>query len=179
MIPLDIIKKYYNERSELYDILLAHSLSVANKALEIALMHPEWEIDKRFVYEAAFLHDIGIFLTNAPKIQCFGKYPYICHGYLGAKIMRNEGFEKHALVCERHTGTGLTKKAIIENKLPVPQKDMIPETLEEKLICFSDKFFSKSKLDRVKTIKQIKKHLSKHSGDSVSRFEEMVKLFLG
>ncbi|MDR0683302.1 MAG: HDIG domain-containing protein [Dysgonamonadaceae bacterium] len=179
MVPLDIIKKYYKEGSELYEILLIHSFSVANKALEIAQMHSEWEIDKDFVYEAASLHDIGIFLTNAPKIQCFGKYPYICHGYLGAEIMRKEGFEKHALVCERHTGMGLDKKTIIQDKLPVPQRDMLPETLEEKLICFSDKFFSKSKLDRVKTIEQIKKHLSKHGSDSVSRFEEMIKLFLG
>jgi uncharacterized protein len=179
MIPLDIIKKYYTEGSELYEILLIHSLSVANKALEIAQIHPEWEIDKNFIYEAAFLHDIGIFLTNAPKIQCFGKYPYICHGYLGAEIMRKEGFDKHALVCERHTGMGLAKKKIIQNKLPVPQRDMLPETLEEKLICFSDKFFSKSKLDSIKTIKQIKKHLLKHGTDSVSRFEEMIKLFLG
>jgi uncharacterized protein len=179
MIPTDIIKKYYKEGSELYEILLTHSLSVANKALEIAQMHLEWEVDTNFVYEAALLHDIGIFLTDAPKIQCFGKYPYICHGYLGAEIMRKEGFENHALVCERHTGTGLTKKRIIQNKLPVPQRDMLPETLEERLICFSDKFFSKSKLNRVKTIKQIKKQLSKHGNDSVSRFEDMVKLFLG
>jgi uncharacterized protein len=179
MIPLDIIKKYYKEGSKVYEILLIHSLSVVNKALEIAQMHPEWEIDKSFVYEAAFLHDIGIFLTDAPKIHCFGKYPYICHGYLGAEIMRKEGFERHALVCERHTGMGLTKERIIKKDLPVPHKDMFPETLEEKLICFSDKFFSKSKLDRVKTVKQIKKQLSKHGSDSASRFDEMVKLFLG
>ncbi|MDR0412241.1 MAG: HD domain-containing protein [Dysgonamonadaceae bacterium] len=179
MKPLDIIKKYYTEGSDLYNILLTHSLSVAERAKEIALMHPEWALDERFVYEAALVHDIGVVLTDAPKIRCFGEYPYICHGYLGAEIMRKEGFEKHALVCERHTGMGLTREWILRKKIPIPPQDMLPETLEEKLVCFSDKFFSKSKPGRVKTIKQIEKQLSKHGDGSASRFEEMVKLFLG
>jgi uncharacterized protein len=57
-------------------------------------MHPEMNLDERFIQEAALLHDIGIFLTNAPKIHCFGDYPYICHGYLGAEILRKEGLDK-------------------------------------------------------------------------------------
>jgi uncharacterized protein len=178
MIPTDIIKKYYQEGSKLYDILLTHSFSVADKALEIAQMHPEWETDKTFVYESALLHDIGIFLTDAPKIQCFGEYRYICHGYLGAEIMRKEGFDKHALVCERHTGSGMTKEEIEREKLPVPCRDMLPETIEEKLICFADKFFSKSKPEQVKSVEQIRKSLSKYGIDSVQRFDDMVKLFL-
>jgi uncharacterized protein len=180
MIPVDIVKKYYQEGSELYHILITHSFSVADKALEIARLHPEWKIDKDFIYEAALLHDIGIYLTKAPKIQCFGNYPYICHGYLGADLLRKEGFERHALVCERHTGMGLTKENIRQNKLPVPDdRNMAPETVEEKLICFADKFYSKSKLNQVKTVDQVKKHLSKYGPDSTTRFENMVKLFLG
>jgi uncharacterized protein len=179
MVPAEIIKKYYEEGSELYNILFVHSLAVADKALEIVSMHPELNIDKTFVYEAALVHDIGIFLTYAPKIHCFGKSSYICHGYLGAEIMRSEGFEKHALVCERHTGSGLTKDAIFQNQFPIPQRDMIPVSVEEKLICFSDKFYSKSKIGKVKTVEQIRKSLSKYGNESVRRFNEMLKLFLG
>jgi len=179
MVATDIIKKHYKEGSELYEILLTHSTSVANKAVEIAQMHPEMDIDKDFVYEAALLHDIGVYLTNAPKIQCFGRYEYICHGYLGAEIVRKEGYEKHALVCERHTGSGITKESIIKNNIPVPCRDMIPETVEEKLVCFADKFYSKSKLDRLKTVDEIRKSLSKYGEASLNRFEGMVKLFLG
>jgi len=179
MVPVDIIKKYYEEESELYKILLTHSLAVADKALEISRMHPEMNIDEEFVYEAALLHDIGIFLTKAPKIHCFGEYPYICHGYLGSEIMCKEGFKKHALVCERHTGSGLTKENIIKENFSIPHRDMLPETVEEKLICFSDKFYSKSKPDRVKTVDQIRKHLSKYGHSSLNRFDEMQRLFLG
>jgi uncharacterized protein len=179
MAPKEIIKKYYKEGSEVYAILLAHSMAVADKALEIIRMHPEWNLDKVFVYESALLHDIGICRTDAPKIHCFGTYPYICHGYLGAGMLRKEGMDKHAWICERHTGMGLTKENILKNRLPLPHRDMLPETVEEKLICFADKFYSKSKPDSEKTVDQIRNSLSKYGADSLNRWEEMVKLFLG
>jgi hypothetical protein len=71
---------------------------VSDKALAIARMHPELNLDTRFVEEAAMLHDIGIYLCNAPEIDCHGEAEYICHGYLGADILRREGLPKHALV---------------------------------------------------------------------------------
>ena len=108
MNGLNIIDKYYPEENELKRILLTHSRSVADKALWIADKHPELNLDKAFLEEAAMLHDIGIFLTDAPGIFCFGDKPYICHGYLGANLLREEGFPRHALVCERHTGAGIS-----------------------------------------------------------------------
>ena len=66
MKPLDIIKKYYPESSDAYRILVTHSRSVADKALALARLHPEMNLDLTFIEEAAMLHDIGIFLCNAP-----------------------------------------------------------------------------------------------------------------
>ena len=148
MNPLTLIDKYYPVDNELKHILLVHSQSVADKAVALAHKHPELDIDIDFVYEAAMLHDIGIFETDADGIQCFGTHPYICHGYLGAELVRKEGFPRHALVCERHTGAGLSLKEIEEQNLPIPHRDMLPISLEEQLICFADKFFSKTKLGR-------------------------------
>ncbi|MBQ2585514.1 MAG: HDIG domain-containing protein, partial [Bacteroidaceae bacterium] len=149
-----IIDKYYPEENELRRILMIHSRSVADKALAIAEAHPELPIDKQFVEEAAMLHDIGIFRTNAPSIHCFGAEPYICHGTIGAQLMREEGFPQHALVCERHTGSGLSLLEIERQNLPVPHHDMLPLSLEEKLICYADKFFSKTHLERERTVEQ-------------------------
>lgn len=179
MDPLGIINKYYDNSSKLYTILYVHSLSVADKAMEIAKCHPEMEIDLDFLYEAALLHDIGIIKTDAPEIGCLGTYPYICHGYLGAEMLIREGWEKHALVCERHTGSGITRASILENQMPLPVRDMLPVSIEEKLVCFADKFYSKSHPEKVKSIDKIKKSLSKYGNDSVTRFDAMVKLFLG
>ncbi|MBO4596928.1 MAG: HDIG domain-containing protein [Bacteroidaceae bacterium] len=178
MNPLDIINKYYPEESELKEILLFHSRCVADMAIEIANKHPELDIDKDFVFEAAMLHDIGIFETNAPGIKCFGTEPYICHGTIGARILEAEGFPRHARVCERHTGTGLSLRQIIEQNLPVPHKDLLPETLEEQVICFADKFYSKSNLERVKTPEQALKSIRKFGDDGIERFENWCKMFL-
>ena len=125
MDALAIINKYYPEDNELKHILLTHSRSVADKALWIAGKHPELNLDKQFLEEAAMLHDIGIFMTDADGICCFGSYSYICHGYLGADLMRKEGFPRHALVCERHTGAGISLQSIIDQQLPVPHRDMV------------------------------------------------------
>ena len=172
-----IIDKYYPEDNELRHILINHSQSVARKALQIVSSHPEFQLDAQFVEEAAMLHDIGIFRTDAPGIQCFGSEPYICHGRLGAEIMRKEGFERHARVCERHTGAGITCEEIVKQGLPLPHQDFLPETLEEKVICYADKFFSKTHLDREKTIEKAEKSLAKFGKDGVKRFQEWEQMF--
>ncbi|MDR3219502.1 MAG: HD domain-containing protein [Dysgonamonadaceae bacterium] len=179
MVPVDIIKKFYHEKSDLYKILLEHSFSVADKSLYIAQLHPEMDLDKAFIYEAAMLHDIGIFRTDAPDIYCHGTFPYICHGFLGSDLLKEEGLPRHALVCERHTGVGLSEAYIIKNNLPVPHRDMLPETLEEQLICFADKFFSKTHLKKEKTVEKIRKGLSKHGDEPVKKFDRWYKIFLG
>ncbi len=172
-----IIQKYYNGTPELLKILLKHSKAVADKAIAIAEAHPELPIDRQFVMEAAMVHDIGIIKTNAPDIQCFGTEPYIRHGVLGAEMMRAEGYQLHARVCERHTGAGLSLKEIEEQSLPLPHEDLLPETLEEKLICYADKFFSKTHLDREKTLEQAERSVAKHGEEGLRRFKEMEAIF--
>jgi uncharacterized protein len=179
MDPLKIIDEYYEPGTPVYNILVTHSSSVARKALEIAAMHPEMNPDKDFIYEAAMLHDLGIFKTNAPVIYCYGELPYICHGTIGSEILQKKGYEKHALVCERHTGAGLSLAEIITNNYPIPHRNMIPETWEEKLICFADKFYSKTKLEKEKSVEKIISGLAKHGNESAERFNEWCKLFLG
>ena len=179
MDPIKIIEKYYPVESDAYRILVDHSRSVADKALAIARMHPEMDLDLRFIEEAAMLHDIGIFHCNAPSIDCHGKADYICHGYLGAELMRAEGYPRHALVCERHTGTGLSMEMIELMKWPIPHRDMLPVSLEEQLICFADKFYSKTKLGKEKSIDKIRISLSRYGSDTAARFAAWCKLFLG
>ena len=145
-----IIDKYYSGDGDLRTILIIHSQSVARKALQIVSLHPELNLDREFIEEAAMLHDIGIIKTDAPGIKCFGTEPYICHGILGAEMLRQEGLPRHARVCERHTGAGLSLNEIVSQNLPLPHQDFLPETLEEQVICYADKFFSKTHLDREK-----------------------------
>lgn len=172
-----IIDKYYDKNTQLRNILVAHSSAVCNKALDIVDRHPELHADRRFVEEAAMLHDIGIVRCNAPSIQCFGTEPYICHGRIGAEMLRSERYERHARVCERHTGAGITKEQIEQQNLPLPHQDFLPETIEEQIICYADKFFSKTHLDREKTMEEALKSISKFGEDGVVRFRKWAEMF--
>lgn len=178
MNPLALIDKYYPVDNELKHILLVHSRSVADKALAMARNHQELQLDLSFIEEAAMLHDIGIFLTDASGIGCYGTHPYICHGYLGAELVAAEGFPRHALVCERHTGAGISLQNIIEQELPIPHREMLPVSLEEQIICFADKFFSKTKLDKEKSIEKARKSVARFGEEGGKRFDEWCKLFL-
>jgi len=150
---------------------------VRDKALLIASKHPEMVIDTDFVSEAAMLHDIGVVLCNAPDIDCHGSHQYIEHGYLGADILRKEGLPEHALVCERHTGVGIRLETILEKGLPIPAHDMIPISLEEQLICYADKFYSKTHLEKAHSLKRIRKKLKKYSSDDLAVFDAWHLLF--
>lgn len=173
-----IINKYYPKDNKLKHILMVHSRKVADKALEIVDSHPELGADRQFVEEAAMLHDIGIFMTDAAGIHCFGDKPYICHGTLGAELLRKEGYPHHALVCERHTGAGLSLADIERQQLPIPHRDLLPVSIEEKIICFADKFYSKTKLEKEKTVEAALASVAKFGDESASRFTEWIKIFL-
>lgn len=172
-----IIDKYYSGDGDLRTILIIHSQSVARKALQIVSLHPELNLDREFIEEAAMLHDIGIIKTDAPGIKCFGTKPYICHGILGAEMLRQEGLPRHARVCERHTGAGLSLNEIVSQNLPLPHQDFLPETLEEQVICYADKFFSKTHLDREKSVEKAEKSIAKFGEEGLARFKQWEKMF--
>lgn len=178
MKPLEVISKYYKPGSKAYNILMSHSRLVADKALKIAQDHKEFLADLNFIEEAALMHDIGICKTNSPEFYCFGEHPYLCHGYLGSELLIDEGYADHALVCERHIGVGITTEEIIANKLPLPLRDFVPVSVEEQMICFADKFFSKSgDVFREKTVDEVRKSVRRYGSKNVARFDEWYEAF--
>lgn len=159
-----IIDKYYpEESSELRQLLIKHSRQVADRCLQICDRHPELKIDRQFVEEAAMLHDIGIRWCDAPSIFCHGTEPYLRHGPIGGELLRKEGWPRHARVAERHTGTGLP--------------GLEPEELEEQVVCYADKFYSKSRLDRVLTVAETAQSLERFGHEGVEKFLSWVKMF--
>jgi uncharacterized protein len=173
-----IIDEYYGEgASALKTVLLTHSQSVVRKALQIVSLHPELQLDRTFIIEASMLHDIGIIRCDAPSIHCFGTQPYIRHGVEGAAMLRAKGLPRHARVCERHTGAGISLQEIERQQLPLPLQNFLPETLEEKVICYADKFFSKSHLERERNVEQAEKSLKGFGEDGLARFREWESMF--
>ncbi len=178
-ITTKIIEKHYPKKGDAYKILMGHSFAVAKKAVEIAKKAKHLQPNIKFIEEAAKLHDIGIFLTDAPQIGCFGEKPYLCHGTLGRGILEREGLLRHALVCERHTGVGITAEEVRMNKLPLPERDMVPLSVEEEIICLADNFFSKSgkNLFREKNTEEVKKRLRQHGEEKVKKIELLFKKY--
>ena len=178
---LSIIQRYYTPGNDDYRVLVSHSRKVADMAVALSqrLIDRGIPIDIEFVEEAAMLHDIGMCRTDAPGIHCHGTEPYILHGILGRKMLDGMGLFRHGRVCERHTGAGITAAEIVAQHLPIdPPRDLVPESLEEKVVCYADKFFSKSRIDEPpKSIERARQSLAKFGGDTLSRFDDLVALF--
>jgi uncharacterized protein len=174
-----LIKKYFTEGTTAYHYYFTHCVMVTKLALKIARSRNDLDINTDAIIAAGMLHDIGIIKTDAPEIGCYGEYPYIAHTYLGREILEENGFADIAPVCERHVGTGLSREDIIKYDFPLPHRDMLPVTLEEKLICYADKFYSKSEkhLTSQRTPDEIRKKILKYGDDKLARFNELSDLF--
>lgn len=174
-----IIDKYYPAGSPLRDIYMRHCRSVANLALDIA-RRKGLDLSPADIEAAAMLHDIGIVRTDAPGIHCHGSEPYLAHGRIGADLLRAEGApEEYARVAERHTGAGLTPEeaaAIGAGILP-PDRSYLPETLLERLVCYADKFYSKSGDMQEKTLERVRASMARFGADSLRRFEALQREF--
>ncbi|MEJ2038745.1 MAG: HD domain-containing protein [Desulfosarcinaceae bacterium] len=166
----EIFDRYYRPGSDLAKMMRVHGCRVRDKALAAAEAVAHQNPDLDFIAEAALLHDIGIFKTNAPGIGCHGSEPYVRHGVIGRRILENLGLARHALVCERHVGVGLTASDIRSQRLPLPLRDMVPVSIEEILICYADKFFSKSGQGRELPLKAIVDELNRFGQDKARLF---------
>jgi len=176
-----LIKKYYKPGSKAYKAFMSHGNLVSKKAVSIAKnakkKNPKLKIDMQFLKEAAMLHDIGIIRVHAPDIGCHGKHPYMMHSIIGMKILRKEGYPRHARVCETHIGVGLTRADVIKQNLPLPKKDMTPKTIEEKIICIADLFYSKrpDMKNKELKLKDIEKSLARYGRYKVRKLRCMLK----
>lgn len=172
-----LIDRHYPDDNALRRLLLLHSGQVCRRALDICARRPALGADPAFVEAGAMLHDIGIYRTDAPGIHCRGTDPYLLHGSIGARILRAEGLEALARICERHTGTGLTAADIRRLALPLPAEDLLPETVEERIVCYADLFHSKSRPLRFLTADEVEARQRKFGDESVRKFQQWRRAF--
>ncbi|MBU1119537.1 HD domain-containing protein [Patescibacteria group bacterium] len=172
-----ILKKYIDQSTEAYSMIIAHGALVAAKAYKAAVKLSLTNEQKQFIVEASMLHDIGTIQTEVYSDE---KNPYIMHGVLGRKILEDEGLPRHAFVCEHHIGVGIAKEDITDGHLPLPVRDMIPQTIEEEIVAYADKFYSKKPESFYveKSISDIILQMKKDFGERKAHiFEEWVDRF--
>ena len=115
--------------------VIEHCKTVAKIALKIArrLKKKGFNVNLELVEIGALLHDIGRSKTHT-----------VHHAIVGAKIAKQRGLpEPIVKIIERHVGGGITAQEA--EKLGWPVKDYIPETLEEKIVCYADKLVEGNK----------------------------------
>ena len=173
----NVLKRYCT--SQTVEILMIHGRMVAGKALAACAAVNADPDTHRLVIEAAYLHDIGVCKVSAPDIGCHGPEPYIRHGVLGRALLEAEGLMKHALICERHTGVGISVVDIERHKLPLPIRELCPETLAERIICYADRFYSKNsgRLAQEKSVDKIRKKLTQFGDEKVAIFDSWHREF--
>jgi len=131
------------------DALIAHSEAVSKVASDIAsrMVSNGLKADVEFIESAALLHDLGRTRTHG-----------ILHGVEGAAILKD--YPEYARVCERHIGGGIGR--LEAGALGLPVKDYIPETVEEKVVCYADKLVHGTRVaDIGETVENFRRRLGR------------------
>lgn len=155
------------EKENTPDNVIEHSMAVYRKAMEIAANFDN--ADKDLIKKGALLHDIGRSRTHG-----------ITHAIEGVEIAKKYGYEENVLkIIERHIGAGITKKEA--EKLGLPVKSYLPETLEEKIVAHADNLISGSEeVDIDFVIKKWKRRIEDNE-DNIKRLieldNELIKAF--
>ncbi|MEM2341640.1 MAG: TIGR00295 family protein [Candidatus Bathyarchaeia archaeon] len=130
--------------------VIKHCEAVAKLAVQIAkeCVKNGIKVDIQLVYIGAILHDIGRSKTH--KVH---------HAIVGAEIARSMGLPEQVIsIIERHVGGGITSEEA--TKLGWPKKNYVPETIEEKIVCYADKLIEGSRVVSIEeTIERFKKEL--------------------
>ena len=124
------------------------------------------EVDEEAAVSAALLHDIG-----RNKVQDAS------HGYVGAQILAAEGVDDAVVeIVKRHVGAGISREEA--ESLGFPPGDYIPKTLEQKIVCFSDKMLDG---DRARPFEQeVKRFVLKgHDVQRLNRLRDDVDAAVG
>jgi uncharacterized protein len=174
--PMELLDRVLCRGTLAHTLVVDHGRRVADLALVLAARIPDREPDLVLVEQGALLHDIGVGATHVPALGCHGSLPYVVHGLVGRRLLERYGLPQHAMICERHVGAGLSAEEIRDQDLPLPPRDMLPLTVEQRLVCYADKFHSKG-ATAPRTVDQALASLARHGPAQVRRMQAMVDEF--
>ena len=157
------------EREYTPENVIDHCKAVYEKAMKIAANFDN--VDEDLIRKGALLHDIGRSKTHD-----------ITHAIEGVKIAQNYGYDKDVFnIIERHIGAGITEEEA--EKLGLPKKSYVPQTLEEKIVAHADNLVSGSREVDIDFVIEKWKRTIEDSDDNIERLikldNELIKAFEG
>jgi uncharacterized protein (TIGR00295 family) len=140
--------------------VIAHCQTVSALALKIGKRCQE-PVNLKLIEVAGLLHDIGRSTTHG-----------IDHAVEGGKIAKSKKLPDEIVrIIERHIGAGLTKEDA--ERLNLPKKSYLPETLEEKIVAHADNLLSGTK--KVPIAQTIAGLIRKHEEEGAKRMLSLHK----
>lgn len=115
--------------------VLRHAVAVESLAIAMAdrAKQKALPVDVDLVARGALLHDIGRSITQDVR-----------HAALGADLLREDHYPEPLVhVVERHTGAGLLPTEAAG--LGLDGRNLVPETLEERIVAHADNLYSGDK----------------------------------
>ena len=155
------------EKEHTPENVIDHCKAVYKKAMKIAANFND--VDEDLIRKGALLHDIGRSRTHG-----------ITHAVEGVKIAERYGYDEDVLnIIERHIGAGITESEA--EKLGLPKKSYVPQTLEEKIVAHADNLVSGSREVDIDFVIEKWKRTIEDSDDNTERLikldNELIKAF--
>ncbi|MET9730344.1 HD domain-containing protein [Streptomyces sp. NPDC006458] len=162
----------YAPTQEAFDLVYTHCeivWSVAQNLIDGA--GPQVDVD--LVRTGCLLHDIGVYHLYDAQGHLDHKN-YVRHGVLGHEILSKENLpERVCRFCSCHTGVGLTRADILTQGLPLPPRDYLADSMEERLVMYADKFHSKTSPPRFWTASTYARHIGRFGSAKVEAFDAL------
>lgn len=147
--------------------VIKHCKTVTALAIKIAIACKEkgQKVNTQLVEIGALLHDIGRSETHA-----------VNHGVVGASIARELDLPDSVVaIIEHHVGGGIDIDEARQMGWPI--SSYLPQTLEEKIVCYADKLIEGNRRVPIKhTIEKLSKELGR-THRSLGRIEKLHEEF--
>ncbi|MEV8633653.1 HD domain-containing protein [Streptosporangium sp. NPDC051023] len=161
---------------EAFDLVYIHCEIVCGIAEQL-LTRTGFDLNRDLVRAGSLLHDIGVYRLYSAD----GKLDhtrYVRHGILGYELLLEEGFpEEICRFCSCHTGMGLSRDDVQNQRLPLPVADYMAESSEEKLVMYADKFHSKTNPPTFVSAASYAAQVQRFGEDKVVTFKTMCETF--
>ncbi len=153
------------KRNHCSEKVIQHTQAVSALAVEIAKQvqaknHP---VNLQLVEVGALLHDLGRSQTHS-----------VDHAIVGAKLAQQEGLpEEIVSIIKRHVGAGITSEEA--QWLGWPKDNYVPQTLEEKIVCYADKRIDSNKRIPIEdTINQLQEQNLPEAAERVRKLDKEI-----